>query len=101
MTCSATVEQWGNNFEQRRDHVHEAQPNILLHTEVAAAVREQAVADVYVPAGKIVDDVLLEAVPDDPVSIPKPSNLMRAVSRARQRLKPKHPRCLSFQVSNL
>ena len=68
--------------------------------KITSKVKARAVADVFKPASAIVEDVLLEDLDDVPCpSLPRPENIGRAANRRRQRLRPKDPQDLEFELA--
>ena len=71
-----------------------------LAAQITSKVKARAVADIFKPASAIVEDVLLEDLDDVPCpSLPRPENIARAANRRRQRLRPKDPQDLEFELA--
>ena len=72
----------------------------MLVTKITYKVKARAVADVFKPASAMVEDVLLEDLNDVPCSsLPRPENIARAANCRRQRLRPKDPQDLEFELA--
>ncbi|XP_052820018.1 uncharacterized protein LOC128245833 [Mya arenaria] len=61
-------------------------------------VRQKALRDVHAPAGSIVEGNMVGVFKDGEFNIPRPSNLLRRVNRSRQKVRPKDPTSLDFEV---
>lgn len=69
-------------------------------TKITSKVKAKAVADVFKPASAIVKDILLEDLDDIPCpSLPRPEIIRRAANRRHQRLRPKDPQDLEFELA--
>ena len=81
-------------------HNHPVDVGAALAAQITSKVKARAVADVFKPASAIVEDVLLEDLKDIPCpSLPRPENIARAANRRRQRLRPKDPQDLEFELA--
>lgn len=81
-------------------HNHPADVRAALVAKITNKVKARAVADVFKPASAIVKDVLLEDLDDVPCpSLPRPENIARAANHHRQRLRPKDPQDLEFELA--
>ena len=81
-------------------HNHPVDIGAALAAQITLKVKARAVADVFKPASAIVEDVLLEDLKDIPCpSLPRPENIARAANRRRQRLRPKDPQDLEFELA--
>ncbi|XP_068717492.1 uncharacterized protein [Montipora capricornis] len=66
---------------------------------ITTKVKAKASVDIFKPASAIVEEVLLEDLKDVPcLCLPKPEYLARVANRHRQRLRPKDPRDLNFDL---
>ena len=93
--CSNGVYELGSNA-----HNHPADVGATLVAKITYKVKARAVADVFKPASAIVKDVLLEDLDDVPCpSLPRPENIARAANHRRQRLRPKDPQDLEFELA--
>ena len=80
-------------------HNHPAEVGTALAATITAKVKAKAVADVFRPASAIVEEVLLDEIQDVPCPcLPKPEYIARAANRRRQRLRPKDPVDLDFEL---
>lgn len=80
-------------------HNHPAEVGAALAATITAKVKAKAVVDVFRPASAIVEEVLLEDLHDAPCPcLPRPEYIARVANRHRQKLRPKDPTDLSFQL---
>ena len=76
-----------------------AEVGVELAPTITAKVKAKASVDIFKPASAIVEEVLLEDLKDVPcLCLPKPEYLARVFNRHRQRLRPKDPRDLNFDL---
>ncbi|KAK2547312.1 hypothetical protein P5673_032813 [Acropora cervicornis] len=76
-----------------------AEVGVELAATITAKVKAKASVDIFKPASAIVEEVLLEDLKDVPcLCLPKPEYLARVFNRHRQRLRPKDPRDLNFDL---
>ena len=62
-------------------------------------VRKEAEVEYFKPSSAIVNQVLLEELPDVPCpGLPKPAHLARNANRLRQKLRPTEPHDLEFEL---
>lgn len=81
-------------------HNHPADVGAALSARITEKVKARALANIFKPASAIVEDVLLEDLQDVPCpSLPKPEYIARAANRRRQRLRPKDPTDLDFEIA--
>ena len=81
-------------------HNHPVDIGAALAAQITSKVKARAVADVFKPASAIVEDVLLEDLEDVPCpSLSRQENIARAANRRRQRLRPKDPQDLEFELA--
>lgn len=63
-------------------------------------MKARAAVDVFRPASAIVEDVLIEDLQDIPCpSLPRPEYIARAANRRHQKLRPKDPLDLNFELA--
>ena len=80
-------------------HNHPAEVGATLAATITAKVKAKAVVDVFRPASAIVEEVLLEDLNDAPCPwLPRPEYIARVANRHRQKLRPKDPTDLHFQL---
>ncbi|XP_038057420.1 uncharacterized protein LOC119729011 [Patiria miniata] len=87
--CRASVVQTGEEFRRGQfDHIHPSNPNGAVAAKLVAQVKAKASLDPDAPMSNIVGEALVETVGyyQPGLGIPKPSNLVRAAKRLRQRL---------------
>ena len=77
-----------------------SEPGTATCSAITAAIKNNAVDDVFQPAGEIVRQVLCVAVNDDePLpKPPNPVNLGRTANRKSQTLRPQDPKDLEFEL---
>ena len=82
-----------------KPHNHPGQVGAGLAARIIAKTKKEAVTNLFKPASAIVNEVLMEALTDDPCpSLPKPVNLAKAANHLRQRLRPADPLDLEFEL---
>ncbi|WAR14239.1 hypothetical protein MAR_004344, partial [Mya arenaria] len=81
-----------------KEHCHPADPLIKKRVLLTRDVRQKALRDVHAPAGSIVEGNMVGVFKDGEFNIPRPSNLLRRVNRSRQKVRPKDPTSLDFEV---
>ncbi|WAQ93447.1 hypothetical protein MAR_005918, partial [Mya arenaria] len=81
-----------------KEHCHPADPLIKKRVLLTRDVRQEALRDVHAPAGSIVEGNMVGVFKDGEFNIPRPSNLLRRVNRSRQKVRPKDPTSLDFEV---
>ena len=99
--CKASVIERANGVFQigSNAHNHPAEVGAALAASITAKVKARAVADIFRPASAIVEEVLLEDMEDVPCPcLPRPEYIARAANRHRQRLRPKEPTDLNFDL---
>ena len=92
----------GNGVYELGSNAHNHPPDVgaVSAAKITSKVKARAVADVFKPASAIVEDVLLEDFDDVPCpSLPRSENIGRAANRHRQRLRPKDPQDLEFELA--
>ncbi|OWF50368.1 hypothetical protein KP79_PYT09479 [Mizuhopecten yessoensis] len=97
--CRASVLQHGEEFRFGQvAHVHAPDPGTLINAKVRAIVKEQARVHSYRSAGALTEDVMAEEVTPDDFNLPNPSHIQRAANRVREKLRPKEPIDLDFEI---
>ena len=79
-------------------HTHPGDPATAVRATTRAEVKEEATLNPFAFSGKIVKDVLRKLDTDLP--LPKYNSLLRCANRARQGLRPDHPKDLLFEMNN-
>ena len=96
--CHASVRQRGHYFTRgKHQHCHQPDKGALIKTKVSTEAKKLAVADVFKPAGLIIQDLLTEHRQD--TFLPKPDNLIRSTNLFRQHKRPKDPKDLHFDLN--
>lgn len=98
--CRATViERGGEYILGKQQHNHNGQVGAEVAAKIISRVRKEAEVEYFKPASAIVNAVLLEELPDAPCPcLPKPAHLARNANRLRQKLRPKEPKNLEFEL---
>ena len=70
-----------------------------MAAKIVSRIRKEAEVEFFKPASAIVNQVLLQDLPDAPCpGLPKPAHLARNANRLRQKLRPTEPRDLEFEL---
>lgn len=99
--CAARVTQRGDSFTAGiNTHCHPAVAGTAVATKIKVASQRQAINQPFVSAGKIVDDVMVEHLPEKAPcdALPKMTSIQRAVNRRREKTRPRHPSTLDFDI---
>lgn len=82
-------------------HNHTSDDSAAVSDTITAKVKAKAVEDIFKPASAIVEDVLLEELTDAACpALPKPEYIARAANRLCQKLRPKDPTTLDFEIED-
>lgn len=79
-------------------HLHPADPGALRKVTITAKVKKDARENVHRPAGDIVETTMEQMTTRDDFALPKPTLLARTANRHRQKLRPKEPATLDFDI---
>lgn len=103
--CKASVKQRGNTTFSRGPQPHICQPQIgaTATTHIRASVKQKAAAEIFTSAAEIVNQIIqTEDLQDQPIpAMPKIDNLARAANRHRQKMRPKNPTSLDFEIEDI
>ncbi|KAJ8314678.1 hypothetical protein KUTeg_006828 [Tegillarca granosa] len=100
--CPASVQQHGNEFSSgRHTHNHTARPGVATAVEIIKQVKSESSSNVFESASSIVERVVsTNTTTSDPEgSRPVLANLVGTANRVRERLRPKEPQDLTFQIA--
>ena len=87
------------NFEIRREHNHPGDVGASNAIKIISKIKQEAVANLFTAAPAIVNQVLLDEMPDGPcLTLPNPENLASAANYLRKKLRPTDPTDLSFDL---
>lgn len=82
-------------------HNHPADIGAAVSATISAKVKAIAAENIFRPASSIVEEILLQELTDAPcLSLPKPEYIARTANRFRQRLRPKDPTDLAFELKH-
>ncbi|KAJ7371865.1 hypothetical protein OS493_022581 [Desmophyllum pertusum] len=82
-------------------HNHTSDVGAAISATITAKVKAKTVEDIFKPASAIVEEVLLEELTDAPCpALSKPEYIARAANRLRQKLRPKDPTTLDFEIED-
>ena len=82
-------------------HNHPADVGAAVSATISAKVKAIAAENILRPASSIVEEILLQELTDAPCpSLPKPEYIARTANRFRQRLRPKDPTDLAFELKH-
>lgn len=82
-------------------HNHPADVGAAVSATISAKVKAIAAENILRPASSIVEEILLQELTDAPCpSLPKPEYITRTANRFRQRLRPKDPTDLAFELEH-
>ncbi|KAK3109058.1 hypothetical protein FSP39_022038 [Pinctada imbricata] len=81
-------------------HVHPADPGLTKKTQIYANTLNTGSSDPYQSASRIVEDEMRKTVTPTDFNLPKPANLVRAVNRLRQKMRPSEPSDLTFEIDH-
>ena len=82
-------------------HNHPADVGAAVSATISAKVKAIAAENIFRPASSIVEEILLQELTDAPCpSLPKPEYIARTANRFRQRLRPKDPTDLAFELEH-
>ncbi|XP_035663387.1 uncharacterized protein LOC118407075 [Branchiostoma floridae] len=104
--CNASVIERppGSGVYRRGDNEHNHPPVVNCETniKIQAEVRAKAVADVFKSAHSIVQETMLSSVDEEAPNpqLPKISNLIRMANRNREKLRPKDPTTMDFELNH-
>ncbi|KAJ8314143.1 hypothetical protein KUTeg_008704 [Tegillarca granosa] len=100
--CPASVQQHGNEFSSgRHTQNHTARPGVATAVEIIKKVKSESSSNVFESASSIVERVVsTNTTTSDPQgSRPVLANLVRTANRVHERLRPKEPEDLTFQIA--
>ena len=96
---AAVIEQGGEYILGKQQHNHNGQVGAEVAAKIISHVRKEAEVEYFKPASAIINAVLLEELPDAPCPcLPKPAHLARNANCLRQKLRPKEPKNLEFEL---
>ena len=99
-TCPATATQRGDNHTSgNHHHNHEADPAICMTTDLRVDVIAKAKDQPFTPAATLVKTALLPFAAGTQPSLPDPVNLTRVANRAREKVRPRDPTDLDFELA--
>ena len=100
--CKASVIQQGDVFQPgMHAHLHTAEPGTAPVHQISEKVKTIAAANVFTSAAEIVNDVLRENMSEQTLpTLPSQSNLARAANRKRQKMRPKDPSSVDFELED-
>ena len=100
LTCGASVVQRGSDFLRGpHGHEHPGRPGEDVVARLISDIKTKAGADIFRPAPAIVDEALVDVVQNQPLpGLPRPVSLSRQANRKRQKMRPKDPVDLQFEV---
>ena len=82
-------------------HNHTSDVGAAVSATITVKVKAKAVEDIFKPASAIIEEVLLEELTDAAcLALPKPEYIARAANRLRQKLRPKDPTTLDFEIED-
>ena len=82
-------------------HNHPADIGAAVSATISAKVKAIAAENIFRPASSIVEEILLQELTDAPCpSLPKPEYIARTSNRFPQRLRPKDPTDLAFELEH-
>ena len=97
--CRAIVIEREGNFEVRKEHNHPGNVGASNALKIVSKIKQEAVANLFTAAPAIVDQVLLNEMPNAPCpSLPNPENLAHAANYLRKTLQPTDPTDLLFDL---
>ena len=64
-------------------------------------MRKEAIIDVFAPAGRVVDDLMLAAFDPTDFNLPRPTTPVRIMNYARQNTRPKEPTSLKETMTGV
>ena len=83
----------------RQGHNHDGQVGAEITATIVSRMRKEAEREMFKPASAIVNQLLLEELPDAQCpGLPKPAHLARTANRLRQKLWPKDPADLELNL---
>ena len=83
----------------KNTHDHAAPIGGMVTRKIKTLIKLEASNDVFKPASEVVNDVVLKELMDAPcTSLPRVNSLQRTANRTRQKLRPKDPKDLDFEL---